>query len=441
MVNEYEEVSNFIDSKVIPESKYKQYHEMKWFKIIVNSEVLENYINSIKESVEQLKVAINNRVEDDKYNQASFYQKNIDEIKNEEVVTSLSKNSIIPKYGFPVDSVNLMVYDNGTLDRKLDLSRDLRIAISEYAPDSEIIVNGKKYTSKYISLPPDKHLSKYYYSTCPKCKRINVGLVPENVKKCSHCGMVNDNFIYKSFIIPSYGFKTGETKESTRLKPKKTYSGDVKYIGGGDIDDNKLYFSELLSVESSTNDELLVMNNSTFYTCPNCGYSIVDKSHYKVPKIANEHYDFKGMKCPNTILNITQIGHKFKTDVAHLYLSGISYNKALSFLYAMLEGISIEFNIERNDIDGLVYYNIDSNGYDLIIFDNVPGGAGHVKRIMDKDSLKNALITAKTKVSQDCCNENTSCYNCLRNYYNQKYHNRLKRKDALEVLELLLRSF
>ena len=67
----------------------------------------------------------------------------------------------------------------------------------------------------------------------------------------------------------------------------------------------------------------------------------------------------------------------------------------------------------------MVQYNADTLGYDIIVFDNVPGGAGHVKRLINKDSLKQSLISAKMKVSQDCCDENTSCYNCLRNYYNQ----------------------
>ena len=141
-------------------------------------------------------------------------------------------------------------------------------------------------------------------------------------------------------------------------------------------------------------------------------------------------------------MNRVKLGHLFETDVAHLYIEGITdINKAISFLYALLEGISIEFNIERNDINGLVQYNADTLGYDIIVFDNVPGGAGHVKRLINKDSLKQSLISAKMKVSQDCCDENTSCYNCLRNYYNQKYHNRIKRKYALEVINMLLSSF
>ena len=59
---------------------------------------------------------------------------------------------------------------------------------------------------------------------------------------------------------------------------------------------------------------------------------------------------------------------------------------------------------------------------------------------MNKDSLMVALKEAKIKVFQDCCDKDTSCYNCLRNYYNQKIHAILKRKYALEVIDELLKK-
>ena len=57
----------------------------------------------------------------------------------------------------------LKLYVNGVIDNRYDLNRDLRIAISEYAPDSEVIVNKKKYTSKYITLPKVGELEKRYF--------------------------------------------------------------------------------------------------------------------------------------------------------------------------------------------------------------------------------------------------------------------------------------
>ena len=116
----------------------------------------------------------------------------------------------------------------------------------------------------------------------------------------------------------------------------------------------------------------------------------------------------------------------------------IALPQALSFLYAFLEGVSNALGIERTDIDGVLELNLEWQSYDILLYDNVPGGAGHVKRLLDKDNVVNSLKAALDKVSMNCCDENTSCYNCLRNYYNQSHHSKLQRKLAIDVIQRLL---
>ena len=78
---------------------------------------------------------------------------------------------------------------------------------------------------------------------------------------------------------------------------------------------------------------------------------------------------------------------------------------------------------------------MNSDTIDILIFDNVPGGAGHSKHLLAKEELLMVLRMAYKKVNQDCCDENTSCYSCLRNYYNQHYHKYLRRNDAKNIIE------
>lgn len=49
--------------------------------------------------------------------------------------------------------------------------------------------------------------------------------------------------------------------------------------------------------------------------------------------------------------------------------------------------LDIAMNIEREDIDGVVKWNYEFESYDILLFDNVPGGAGHVKRLMGKQKI------------------------------------------------------
>jgi hypothetical protein len=101
----------------------------------------------------------------------------------------------------------------------------------------------------------------------------------------------------------------------------------------------------------------------------------------------------------------------------------------LSLLYSVIEGTSEALNIKRQDLDGCLYPIGNAN--QLIIFDNIPGGAGHVKRIMEQDNLKDILLSAKKKLESCNCGLETSCYGCLRNYQNQYFHHLLSRGSVL----------
>lgn len=56
-----------------------------------------------------------------------------------ELIEFLARNNILPKYGFPVDTVELYTTFNKTQEDKLQMVRDLQLAISEYAPDSQVV--------------------------------------------------------------------------------------------------------------------------------------------------------------------------------------------------------------------------------------------------------------------------------------------------------------
>ncbi|MBI5192189.1 MAG: DUF1998 domain-containing protein [Nitrospirae bacterium] len=70
----------------------------------------------------------------------------------------------------------------------------------------------------------------------------------------------------------------------------------------------------------------------------------------------------------------------------------------------------------------------------LVLFDNVPGGAGHVKRIVDENNLEGVLNSVFERVNNCSCGNETSCYGCLRNYQNQFCREQLKRGIIAEFL-------
>ncbi len=449
-----DDLNKYINEKIIPEEIYLGYHNFKWFdEMNGDDEKMSYFIDTIQQMATEYEEAKNNAISEENYSEADYYKKQIENLHKLGVIESLSDYSIIPKYGFPVNVVDLQIYQdgkivkvykNGRVDEKYNLSRDLKIAISEYAPDSEVITDGNKYTSKYISLPKATEFPKRYFSTCTNCKKVNVYISSSVTINCKYCGEKLDTNNAEYYIEPKNGFKTGLTKESSRMKPKKSYSGEVSYLGGGIKDEDCMDIGKTIKLESSRNDNLLILNKSNFHMCPICGYSDVAKGKNIYPQIFKKHKNFRAYDCPNETLDKLRLGHQFQTDVVRFTIpllgSGekTSYSIALSFLYAFLEGVSNALDIERNDINGILELNLEKNSYDILLYDNVPGGAGHVKSLMNSKAVVDSLRWSLKKVSQKCCDENTSCYNCLRNYNNQSHHSRLQRIYAKNVIEQLL---
>lgn len=118
-------------------------------------------------------------------------------------------------------------------------------------------------------------------------------------------------------------------------------------------------------------------------------------------------------------------------------LEACDYRVMVSVLYALLEGLSIALDIERTDIKGCLR-KIGYEGkmiYSIILYDAVAGGAGHVRRMVTKTGDVFQRVVAQAIEITKGCNCEPSCYNCLRNYYNQNLHDQLDRKAAYEFLE------
>ena len=433
--------------------------------------VHDQYVDELNELAKLRKEAVEKAVQGDS---VGDYIKKIDDytekIRKENILAFLSKKNIIPKYGFPVDTVELVTsFDKNAISNsfgkssKLRLQRDLMIAISEYAPGSEVIADGDIYKSQFIKRPTgqNKVWDLFDFGVCPnkQCGHLNIKRHisdDENkfIGECVICG----NVVYKdnTFIIPEYGFIISpQINKSTTKKPERTFRGEIYYVGDKNetienVNKELRINSQIIKIKSTSNDELAVINTSNFYVCDSCGYAKVDERHKEESFIIDKEYHNNpyGRSCANKKLLRRTLGHKFKTDVAYISLSCyLEKERALSVVYALLEGVSQYLGIERNDISGTLHYNrLDSGVWEtnFILFDTVPGGAGHVRRIGEADDgqLRNMLMKSLEIVKQCRCGEDSNgdsaCYSCLCNYYNQKHHDIIKRRYAIEFFEGIL---
>ena len=366
------------------------------------------------------------------------------------LIDFLVRNNVLPKYGFPVDTVSLYpdAYAQNS-NNNLQMQRDLQYAVAEYAPGSEIVADGRIYTSRYIkrSSNRSKGMWEYAYHTiCQNkdCKAENyLDLVDgKDVIKCGSCGHEIARRLLKETIEPRKGFIAEEESHPVRMsKPDRNYRTDEFYIGDPSrrVIDKQRYsiHDQIIRVESTANDSLVVRTQTKFKVCRLCGFATGHNEKYQL-----EHKTAYGKKCSNDKpAKEYFLTHEFKTDVARITFEtsqAIDYSTMISALFALLEAMSKELDIERNDIKGTLYKTrIQGIGlvYNIIIYDAVGGGAGHSRRLITSDGQVLSNVIKHAVDLLESCDCDPSCYKCLRNYFNQKLHDFLDRRIAASFLK------
>ena len=372
--------------------------------------------------------------------------------RHEDILSFLSRKNVLPKYGFPVDTVELRAYSSMNRGKLgLELQRDLSMAISEYAPGSQIVANGRLITSRYIRKIPQMGWKMYDYIRCGKCQTLNIAVHTTGKTQFEQCRCCKQEFasVSRTFIVPEFGFACdGDLNKRPGLKkPEKTYRGEISYVGYRTETEHipvEIGTSQLEMLVSH-GDEMAVLNESGFYVCKGCGYTELDEksaiAHRAYKKV--KHKNSGGYPCPCDSLDLLSIGYRFETDVIQIRFLNPSLKDrttALSVLYGIIRGMCSYLNIEQNDIAGCLQYYQNGN-FAIVLYDRTPGGAGHVRRLSEPGVLEKVLYET-LQIMQSCTcggtDGDTSCYICLRNYYNQKYHDELSRRRVIDTLRSVL---
>ena len=374
------------------------------------------------------------------YEKAKWAKDRAKTISDENVLGFLSRKAIIPKYGFPVDVVELDTQKTLKSQEAFEvlLQRDLSIAISEFAPTSKLVANKKVWTSYGLKRVIDKEWDRWWYSRCPIHNRFE--RKPYKKEK-QHPGSDKccERMREFSYIDPKFGFLTNRDKpEVPKSRPPKVFTTRPYFVGFKDRVGDNIDFG-IVGLTATSPGLLVVVcegrRGEGFYICSHCG------AGFRKPEVP--HKTPYGQDCRGT-LDWVALGHEFTTDVLRLQFntmpSGVeSMWFAYSLAFAVVEGAANVLEVPSADLNATVAQGGEQALPPIIIYDNVPGGAGLVARLEDKAILKSCLEAASKRVNGDCgCDENTSCYGCLRSYRNQFTHQYLQRGPVLHYLTGLL---
>lgn len=459
--------------------------------------------NGLSDLLHNLKQAVRDAEDanDSKKQKALEYKRDrireeLEKIQKRQLHEELAKASILPIYGFPIDVVQLLTRDSKQFFQgqgKHRLQRDRRLALGEYAPGQEVVVDDRVHTSVGVLRPDD--LPNRFYWVCQSCnffmaastdtELLNRLGIADGDPKCPICQAKPSASEQKPrlYKIPK-AFTTDwseQPKVTPYSKPMRQPTSQVFLAQEGDNAEPQS--SEFFELIVSQGGQFFLSNqgpleegrgfkNRGFAICKRCGRDLSEEvrrnqrnrtrqsktSTQNSRQISHTH-PITGSICEGWYEH-THLGHEFRSDflkirftaaanppnlfgsVIHLDggreihsdtdsdveqtntpSSGAAFWRSLT--YALLAAAAQIIDVPRSELDGLFRPLEESNAEtaEIIIYDNVPGGAGYSKRIANHFSE----ILQRAYQLVESCSCGSSCYDCLRTYTNQIFHHELDR--------------
>lgn len=417
----------------------------------------------------------------------------LEKIAKRKLHDELVQASILPIYGFPIDVVRLLTGESNeykSSQGKHRLERDRRLALGEYAPGQDVVVDDRVFHSVGIHSP--KNLEKKYYWVCKNCNHFiefktkpsdssNNGI--DQCPVCQHTPSTFDKAINEYKVPKAFVTDWAATAKVTPyLKPIRQLTSQV-FLANPGLVQNTSSVENICQLTVNQNGTFFLANKGQrnfnftkqgFHTCESCGLDVseqVRKWDEEKQKLARSKkavttspprpthlHPLNGKTCSGR-WNLIHLGHEFKTDflkiqfdrstkplplfgadaVTHTVEDRVIASDAetsnnrvdfwRSLTYALLAAAAQVIDVRREELDGL-FRPLENGQAEIVIYDNVPGGAGYSQRIAD--DFQKILIEAYRLT--DSCSCESSCYDCLRTYSNQIFHHELDRQEVVKFL-------
>ncbi|NEJ95412.1 DEAD/DEAH box helicase [Rhizobium ruizarguesonis] len=385
----------------------------------------------------------------------------------ENLLKELSVRAYLPGHGFPTSVVPFVNKDKPDSDEPIDSetdaadgryhswpSRNLDIAIRDYAPGSEVVVDGLVYRSAGVTLNWTRPASadaardiqniKNFWQ-CRSCGAADVArIVPH---ECPDCSLSLEP--PRRYLEPS-GFtvdlRKGPHADTDRVvfvepEPERVVAKQSPWrpLPGRIAGRMRNSFDGLVFYASAGARRL------GYCVCLDCGRAeaVQEVGQQALRDHGPLRYTRAGPDghCPGnskgfSILNEIDLGHDIVTDVAELQPERLTRpGAAWALLSALREALAQSLGIEAREMGIAVEDRFDDAGEatkSLFLYDRNAGGAGFAPRLVD--NLPTLL--GRTRIILDCqvpgCVK--GCSSCIMAADLYKQQNIVNRRPALEII-------
>lgn len=391
----------------------------------------------------------------------------------------LLEEAVLPTYSFPRNVVGFEVEDRAKGDRLLQKpDRSLDVAISEYAPGREIVIDKKTYIAGGIYT----HLSKYskiaenrenparayfksgdyrkevFFCENPACGWFGM---KDNLAENGSCPFCGSHDLTRSEFLKPWGFapRNGGEADVACDTAESSYAELPCYSA---IPDERMLPSGFPRMQFANRHDcsLVVVNRGPrdegFDVCSKCGaaYPSIDRARESKRILPPFARDAKGgfARCQHDFVESMVLGNIFNTDLVifemeldssevcteyeNPWFKRACISLAEAFKLAAVDILDVDFDElcvgSRRRFSGRSAY------VDIYLFDSLSSGAGYSSLLADEASIARMIEKARCILSE--CDCEASCLACLRHYRNKVHHASLDRYAALDLLNYVTRS-
>lgn len=399
-------------------------------------------------------------------------------LEGEYLLAFLVDEQVLPGHGFPtgivqfnhvtIKELKTAESERGNAEKKHSRryegpSRELEVALREYAPGASVVVRGLVYKSRGLMLnwhlPPtlEGNLPELqalrYHVTCAACGHAShpVRMPPE----CPECG--HALVTARRYLVPA-GFAVDLIEDPTTdlsqrgyvpMHPPHLYAGNAPLVPAGSPAVLAFRYSPQGVLTTTCAGE----KEFGYAVCMRCGRAeaeLTSDSRAPVPPAMASHRPLRGGKNRNAtgactgndesfaVIRHLTLGTKRNTDVLELQIRDVqgkpirSPGVAWSIAVALRQALTELLGVDTNELGIGVQAASASGRQAIFLYDESAGGAGFcaaaLHRIGELFAAAREILNCKAECDR-------ACHHCLISYGTQDFAHLLDRKGALEVLD------
>ena len=381
----------------------------------------------------------------------------------EPLMDVLMESQMLPRYGFPIDVVTLWT-QRPSMDIRFSepVQRDAGIALSEFAPGGEIIVDGYIHRSAGLFDPYGDQTSYEphgWYYECRSCRHVEIieddsEVAPISLGQCHLCSRQTE----PRRVITPRAFRT----EWQRQRVYRGFGREVvghtsvaRLLPGEGPEMGRLLLDARVRCHQRRGGLLQVNTGEDgrgFQICQDCGLVLEsDASHWRPTWCSGK---WSSALCPGGRLTRVVLAHKFHSEVVLVRINwcedlfadptSIAGKATLYSLgYSLVRAAAVRLQVDPSELAmGVQPYQLVDElgesrmGGDIYIYDTLPGGAGYARTIAaDLEGIMTVAGTLLRDCPEECA---TACYRCILDYSNQRFHGFLDRGLGIDIIEYLV---